>query len=139
MFLNLYFTFWRKHSKNPRALVWRKVLPSPSVASWWTSSALMSHRLGRRTWIHVELCLVQGEHFTLPCIGHSCRVTGSTVTVWTSDQWFTNIKFSLSHIALFALNSIYGDVDAADLIHFCLYLFNVIHQSWPSVFLRHCF
>lgn len=51
----------------------------------------------------------------------------------------TNIKFSLSHIALFALNSVYGDVGAAVLIHFCLYLFNVIHQSWPSVFLRHCF
>lgn len=39
----------------------------------------------------------------------------------------TNIKFSLSHKALFALNSVYGDVDIAVLIHFaCICLMSSI-------------
>lgn len=50
-----------------------------------------------------------------------------------------NIKLSLSHIALFALNSVCDDFNVAVLIYFCLYLFNDVHPNWPSVFLRHDF
>lgn len=133
LFLILLFTFWRKYSEKtlralmmaPECLVWTIVLLSPPVDSIILGGGheLMQH------------CAWWTFHYSIhQALWQSHRVHGC----YTSDQCIYQYT-SLSHAALFALNSVYGDVNVAVLIYFHLYLYNVIHLSWPSVFMRHCF